>query len=161
MDEKLVEDEFDRIADELQKQAWEGFSATLIDHAMNPRNVGSLPNADGYASYLGPCGDNMQIWIRVKSGKVEDVTFWTDGCGTTIACGSMVTELAKGSRLGEAMAITAHDIASALGGLPQESVHCAGLAATALKMALLDYLNSVRDPWKKAYRPEGGKVSQS
>lgn len=145
-------DEIDRILDELQRQAWEGYGKTLIDHAMHPRNVGSLPDADGYASYLGACGDNMQIWIKVRDGQVEHATFWTDGCGTTIACGSMVTELARGRSVGEAMAVRPETIVTELGGLPEESLHCAGLASTALKMALIDYINLEREPWRKPYR---------
>ncbi|OGO05195.1 MAG: hypothetical protein A2Y91_00700 [Chloroflexi bacterium RBG_13_54_8] len=118
---------------------------------MNPRNAGSIPDADAHASVLGPCGDNMEIWLKVRDGQVTEATFWTDGCGATIACGSMATELAKGKTLGEALAINAEVIAVKLGGLPDEHIHCAGLASLTLKKAIIEYMNLQREPWKKAY----------
>lgn len=128
------------------------YSETFIDHADNPRNAGSMPDADAYASVLGACGDNMQMWLKVRNGKVHNATFWTDGCYSTIACGSAATELAKGKTLGEALAVSAEEIVKALGGLPDESVHCAGLASSSLKKALIEYMNLQREPWKKPYR---------
>ncbi|MBC7346509.1 MAG: iron-sulfur cluster assembly scaffold protein [Clostridia bacterium] len=128
------------------------YTEKVIDHAMNPRNVGSLPEADGYASVTGPCGDTMQIWLRLEGERIREATFWTDGCGTTIAAGSMVTELATGKTLAEALRIGQEEVLEALGGLPDESKHCALLAANTLKEAIRDYLAVAKDPWKKAYR---------
>lgn len=128
------------------------YSEMVIDHAMHPRNVGSLPQADGQATVTGPCGDTMEIWIRVENNTITEATFWTDGCGTTIAAGSMVTELAKGKRLAAALRIREEDVLEALGGLPEESAHCALLAANTLKEAIKDYLEMQRVPWKKIYR---------
>jgi len=75
------------------------YSETVIDHSMNPRNVGDLEDADGFASVTGPCGDTMEIWLKVKNGTISDIHFMTDGCGTSIASGSIVTELAKGKNI--------------------------------------------------------------
>ncbi|RKO66805.1 iron-sulfur cluster assembly scaffold protein [Desulfofundulus salinus] len=134
--------DLDRLAEELQKKIWSQFSDVVIDHANNPRNIGSIEDADGYASVTGLCGDTIQIWLKVTDGKIGEITFWTDGCGTTIAAGSMVTELARGKALPEALQITPRDVLDALGGLPEESVHCAFLAANALHEAIKDYRKS-------------------
>ena len=144
--------ELDRLAEELQKEVWADYSSVVIDHAQNPRNVGSIPDADGFASVTGPCGDTMEIWLRVRDSAIKEATFWTDGCGTAIAAGSMVTELAKGKAVNEALRITQQDVLDALGGLPEDSVHCALLAANTLKEAISDYLAWKREPWKRAYR---------
>ncbi len=135
-----------------QEESGNAFSETVVDHATNPRNAGSMDDADVYASVLGPCGDNMEMWLKARDGGVEDVTFWTDGCGATIACGSMATELAKGKTLGEALAINAEVIARSLGGLPDDHAHCAGLASLTLKKAIIEYVNLQKEPWKRAYR---------
>jgi len=144
--------ELDKIAEDLQKEAWAGFTEMTVDHAQHPRNVGSIPNADGVATVTGPCGDSMEIWLRVREEIIKEATFWTDGCGTTIAAGSMVTELAKGKTIREAMRITQKDVLEALGGLPEESQHCALLAADTLKEAVKDYLAYKNEPWKRAYQ---------
>ena len=128
------------------------YSETVIEHSMNPRNVGDLENADGFARVTGPCGDTMEIWLKVKYGTITDASFVTDGCGTTTASGSMVTRLAKGKSAGEAQKIDQQDVLAALGGLPEESRHCALLAANTLKEAIKDYLALKKEPWKRNYR---------
>lgn len=135
-----------------QEESGNVFSATVVDHATNPRNAGSMDDADAYASVLGPCGDNMEMWLKAGDGTVKNVTFWTDGCVATIACGSMATELAKGKKLGEALAIGAEVIARSLGGLPDDHAHCAGLATLTLKKVIIEYTNLQKEPWKKMYR---------
>ena len=144
--------ELDKISEEIQKELWSGYTEAVIDHAQQPRNVGSIPNADGFASVTGPCGDNMEIWLKVGNGKVKEAKFWTDGCGTTIAAGSMTTEMAQGKGLAEASKIAQEDVLDALGGLPEESVHCALLAADTLKEAIKDYLAYSNEPWRRASR---------
>ena len=144
--------EFDEIQEYIMADMRRTYTDTVIDHAMYPRNVGSMSNADGFGSVTGPCGDTMEIWLRVKEGKVINATFWTDGCGTSIAAGSMVTELTKGMRATEALGITQQEVLDALGGLPEESVHCALLAANTLREAVRDYLATRKEPWKRAYR---------
>jgi len=144
--------EMDKIAEELQKEMWAGYTEVVIDHAQNPRNVGSIPDADGFASVTGPCGDTMNIWLKVRNDEIKQAAFLTDGCGTTIAAGSMVTELVKGKTVVNALRTTQQDVLDALGGLPEESVHCALLAANTVKEAAKDYLATKNEPWKRAYR---------
>jgi nitrogen fixation NifU-like protein len=127
------------------------FSETVIDHATRPRNAGSLDGADAHALVRGPCGDNMEMWLKARDGIIKNITFWTDGCGATIACGSVVTEMAMGKTLGEALAISAGVIVDSLGGLPEGHLHCAGLAALTLKKVIIEYMDIQREPWKKAY----------
>ena len=128
------------------------YSETVIDHSMNPRNVGNMENADGFASVTGPCGDTMDIWLRVKNGTISNASFMTDGCSTTIAAGSMVTEKARGKSVSQAQKISQQDVLDALGGLPEESRHCALLAANTLKEAIRDYLTMKKEPWRRAYK---------
>jgi nitrogen fixation NifU-like protein len=139
--EELIKQEMRRI-----------YSENAVEHSMNPRNLGELGNADGFAHVIGPCGDTMNIWLKVKEGAISDLGFLTDGCGTSIASGSMVTELAKGKSIAKANRISQNDVLDALGGLPEESQHCALLAANTLKAAIRDYLAVQKEPWKKDYR---------
>jgi len=127
------------------------YSETVIDHAMNPRNLGTMPDADGFARVTGPCGDTMEVWLKVIDGIIIQATFYTDGCGTSIASGSMVTEMAKGKSITETQKIGQQNVLDALGGLPDESEHCALLAANTLREAVRDYIAMKREPWKKAY----------
>jgi nitrogen fixation NifU-like protein len=128
------------------------YSETVIDHSLEPRNVGDMENADGFARFTGSCGDTMKMWLKVKNGTISDASFMTDGCGTTMAAGSIVTEMAKGKSVIQAQKINQQDVLSALGGLPEESEHCALLATNTLKMAIRDYLAMKKEPWKRAYQ---------
>lgn len=128
------------------------FTEIFLDHAANPRNAGDIHDAEAYASVFGSCGDNMEMWLKIEDGNINDISFWTDGCEATIACGSMATVLAKGKTLGEALAINAETIATNLGGLPEDHAHCAGLASLTLKKAIIEYINLDREPWKRAYK---------
>lgn len=112
------------------------YSPRVLELWKNPQNAGSLDDADGHASVTGPCGDTMQIWLRVRDCGVAEARFWTDGCGPSIVCGSMVTVLAKGRSLVQAAAIDQEAVLEALGGLPEESRHCARLAAKTLRAAI-------------------------
>lgn len=144
--------EFDELQKLIMADARKIYSDTVIDHAMNPRNLGDMLDADGFARVTGPCGDTMEIWLKVKNDNIYQVAFLTDGCGTSIASGSMVTEMARGKGVNEAQKFTQRDVLDALGGLPEESEHCALLAANTLKAAIRDYMAMKREPWKKAYR---------
>ena len=144
--------EFDELQELIMADMRKVYSETVIDHAMNPRNVGNMETADGYANVTGSCGDTMEIWLKVRDGIIAEATFLTDGCGTAVASGSMVTELAKGKSIPGAQKVTQQDVLSALGGLPEESLHCALLAAETLKEAIKDYFALKKEPWKKAYR---------
>lgn len=93
-----------------------------------------------------------EIYLRVDGGRITNATFWTDGCGPSIASGSMATELIKGNSIVEAQNMSQDSILNALGGLPEESQHCALLAANTFKDAVRDYLSSKNEPWKRLYK---------
>jgi nitrogen fixation NifU-like protein len=128
------------------------YSETTIDHIMNPRNTGSIPNPDGFAEVHSGHDERLKIWLQVHNEIVTDSGFWTNGCAATIACASMSTELVKGKTIQDALAITPGNIAESLTHLPEGNFHCAELAARALKAALADCLSTQRQPWKKLYR---------
>jgi len=122
------------------KMANVGYSKKVMEHFMNPRNVGVIENPDGYGKVGNPvCGDVMEIFIKVKDDVITDIKFRTFGCGSAIATSSMVTELAKGKHIDEAVKITRGDVASELEGLPPQKMHCSNLAADALHEAIKDY----------------------
>jgi len=117
-----------------------GYSKKVMEHFMNPRNVGTIKNPDGYGKVGNPvCGDLMEMYITVKDNVITDMKFQTFGCGSAIATSSMVTELAKGMHVDEAMKITRNDVADELDGLPPKKMHCSNLAADALHEAIKDY----------------------
>ena len=149
-------EEFDDPFKELEQSVMEDmkrvYSEKTIDHFLKPRNLGEIPAPDGFGRITGPCGDTMEICLKVRDAKVINASFWTDGCGPSIASGSMVTEMAKRMNISEAQRISQHDVLTALGGLPEESEHCALLAANTLKEAIKDYLAFNKEPWKRAYR---------
>lgn len=119
-----------------------GYSKKVMEHFMNPRNVGTIENPDGYGKVGNPvCGDLMEMYIKVKDDIITDIKFQTFGCGSAIATSSMVTELAKGKHADEAMEITRGDVASELDGLPPQKMHCSNLAADALHEAIKDYMS--------------------
>jgi nitrogen fixation NifU-like protein len=128
------------------------YSQTVIEHAAHPRNLGDMVDFDGFARVLGSCGDTMEVWLKVKDNTIDAISFMTDGCGPSIAAGSMATELAGGRSIVEAVRLSQQDIIDALDGLPEESRHCAALAVDTLKAAIRDHLAMQREPWKKAYR---------
>jgi nitrogen fixation protein NifU and related proteins len=116
------------------------YSDKVMDHFMNPRNVGDIPGADGVGEVGNPvCGDMMTFYIKVKNDRLEDVKFKTFGCGAAIAVSSMVSEMAKGKTLDEAMKITNESVAEELGGLPKNKMHCSNLGADALHAAIENY----------------------
>ncbi len=116
------------------------YSERVMDHFMNPRNVGDMENPDGVGIEGNPtCGDAMKIYIRVEDGRITDAKFKTFGCGAAIAVSSMVTEMVKGKTLDEALAISKETVANELGGLPPQKMHCSNLGADALKKAIDDY----------------------
>lgn len=116
------------------------YSEKVMEHFRNPRNVGEIPDADGVGTVGNPvCGDVMAIYIKVKDNHINDIKFKTFGCGAAIATSSMITELAKGKSLDEALNITRNDVADKLDGLPSIKMHCSNLAADALHEAVKDY----------------------
>lgn len=127
------------------------YNEKVMDHFMNPRNVGEIENADGLGTVGNPaCGDIMQMTIKVKDDVIVDAKFKTFGCGAAIATSSMATELIKGKSIKEALKITNGTVTTALGGLPKVKRHCSVLAEQALQSALDDYYkkNGIASPIK-------------
>ena len=118
------------------------YSDIVMDHFANPRNVGEIEDADGVGEVGNPvCGDMMTFYIKVGPDRtLEDVKFKTFGCGAAIAVSSMVSEMAKGKTIDEALKISRKDVAQELGGLPDNKMHCSNLGADALHKAIEDYL---------------------
>jgi nitrogen fixation NifU-like protein len=126
------------------------YSDKVMDHFMNPRNVGEIDGADGVGEVGNPvCGDMMTFYIKVKNDRLEDVKFKTFGCGAAIAVSSMVSEMAKGKTLDEAMQITNDSVAEELGGLPKNKMHCSNLGADALHAAIENYRSKEKAPPEK------------
>lgn len=118
------------------------YSEKLMEHFKNPRNMGRIEDADGVGTVGNPvCGDVMKLYIKVKDNRITDIKFETFGCAAAIGTSSMITELAKGKTLEEAMKIENNDVVEELDGLPTVKLHCSVLAADALKAAIEDYLN--------------------
>jgi len=118
------------------------YGEKVMEYFMNPRNVGEIENPDGVGEEGNPvCGDMMTFYIKVKDNRLEDVKFKTFGCGAAIAVSSMVSEMAKGKTLEEAMKITPRSVADELEGLPKNKLHCSNLGAQALNKAIQDYLS--------------------
>jgi nitrogen fixation NifU-like protein len=117
------------------------YNPTVMDHFMNPRNMGDLKDADGVGEVgAAACGDIMKISLKIREGRIEDARFKTFGCGSAIASSSMATELIKGRTIEEALNFTNQEVVQALGGLPPVKIHCSVLAEEALKAALEDYV---------------------
>ena len=132
-----------RIEETIKKGEREIYTDRTLEEAYNPKNVGELNNPDGAARITGPCGDTVQIHLKVEGDTIEDSKFITDGCGASTACGSVITELAKGKTVEEALKIKDKDVLSVLGGLPEENIHCTLLAADTLRAALDDYKSKI------------------
>ncbi len=130
------------------------YNEQVMDHFMNPRNVGEIPDADGIGEVGNPvCGDMMTFYIKVKDDKLEDVKFKTFGCGAAIAVSSKVSELAKGMTLDEAMKLTPAYVAEKLGGLPSQKMHCSNLGAQALQKAIDNYKGKLAKAAGEKYNP--------
>lgn len=142
-----------RLQEQMERDILAAYGPTVLDHWKNPRNLGLLENPDGYARLSGTCGDTMEMTVRVDDDVVVGCGFLTDGCGSTVVCGSAATWLATNRSLIEALgAVTTRGILELLGGLPEGDVHCAELAAETLRRALADYLAHRNEPWKGSYR---------
>ena len=116
------------------------YSQKVMEHFKNPHNMGEIPDADGVGTVGNPvCGDLMTMYIKVKDNRLQDIKFKTYGCGSAIATSSMITDIARGKTLEEALKITRADVADSLGGLPPVKMHCSNLAADALHEAIEDY----------------------
>ena len=122
----------------------ESFTDQVIDHFLCPRNVGRMPDADAEGSCGDPsCGDSLTIFIKVTDNRIAEISFLVFGCVAAIATSSMTTELAKGKSLEDALKLTDDEITQALGGLPENKLHCSVLGATALKNAIENYYTRI------------------
>jgi nitrogen fixation NifU-like protein len=138
--------DFDRLIEQLQRgiieQARAIYSEKVIEEFYNPKNVGRIPVPDACGIVHGWCGDTMEIYLRLDGEHIKQASFMTDGCGPTVACGSMLTQMATGVSLDEAAKIGPEDLIVALDGLPEENVHCAELAVNALREAIASGVES-------------------
>jgi len=133
-----------RLENSVLEDAREVFSETVIEYAYNPRNMGELIDANGVGRVTGACGDTVQIHICVEDGRIAESRFMTDGCGTSIACGSMLTEMIEDKAIEDALMINSDDLLRSLDGLPEEYVHCTVLAVDVLRAAIEDYRTNFR-----------------
>ena len=124
------------------------YSEKVMDHFMNPRNVGTIEDASGVGEVgNAKCGDIMKIYLKIENDIIEDVKFETFGCGSAIASSSMATEMIMGKSIHEALALTNAAVCEALDGLPAHKVHCSVLAEEAIKNALKDYFDKNNIPY--------------
>jgi len=140
MDHPKETTSLDRMVAELQRQILEQeqaiYSDRVIEQAYHPKNVGRMGDADARASVRGECGDTMEIYLRLNGARIKEASFITDGCGPSVACGSIITTMVQGISTKEAGQIKPEDLVAALDGLPEESAHCAELAVRTLREAL-------------------------
>jgi nitrogen fixation NifU-like protein len=134
------------------KRILDEYSPAVVEHMSNPHNWGIMAQSDGYARVTGPCGDTMEISLQVEGDIIRKCTFDTDGCGATVSCGSIVTEMVKNRTISQAKHINQAAVLSYCGGLPEANEHCALLAATTLQKALEDYERTRNEVWKRLYR---------
>jgi nitrogen fixation NifU-like protein len=123
----------------VEKMMIEKYGEILVDHANNPRNVGRLEDANGYASNTGECEETIEIWVKIIDSIIEEATFRSNGCEVTQAAGSMITELAKKKQMSEALKITPLQLIDTFGGLPDDHIHCAYLATNASHDAINNF----------------------
>lgn len=144
-------DNFDKIDEHVLGNPQAHYSPEYIDHALRPRNVGSQDNANAYGCVIAHDGNTMEIWLRVEEDVIAGASFWTEGCGTTIACGSILTEIVRNKSVMQALEIPSEDLNSALGGLPGEGCTCPRLAVDTLRAALREYFAYRNEPWRRKY----------
>ena len=139
-----MKDPIDDFADKLQEQIFketrEAYGEEVFTRWRNLRFMGKMTNASSVGRVTGKCGDTMEIYLRINNNHIEEVSFFTDGCGPSVACGSMAAELSNRKGIDEAAQIGGDTILEALGGLPEEEAHCAYLAAETLQLALHQWM---------------------
>lgn len=139
----MDEDGFVKMVEDLQKkieyEEEATYSQTVIREYRNPSNFGMIENPDAFGEVKGPCGDTMKMSLRIEDRKIRDACFWTDGCGASIACGSMLTKMITGKTVETALAITSEQLTDTLGGLPKEHLHCTVLTVNTLQEAIKNY----------------------
>ena len=133
--EKMIKDLQSKIEQDEEKE----YSKTVINEYRNPNNFGVIENPDALGEIKGSCSDTMKISLSIEDGKIVNACFWTDGCGASIACGSMLTKMITGKTVETALDITSEKLTDILGGLPKENLHCTVLAINTLQEAIKNY----------------------
>lgn len=154
MSERETPSELDRLVENIvtamEAEDSKIYTKEVISEFRDPANVGPLDDADGVGVADGLCMDTMHMWVKLDGGKVAQCTFYTDGCGATIACGSRLTRLVTGMTVEEALSLRPEDLITSLGDLPEEHRHCASLSVIAFR-------NAVRNAKDRSGEPGGGQ----
>lgn len=132
------------LQNQIHEEMREAYGQVAFERWLRPQYMGVMDDPDGYGHVAGSCGDRMEIFLRFEKDKVKEATFQTDGCGSSLVCGSFAAELALGKKPDELVEISGETILEALGGLPEQDRHCALLAAETLQDALDDYMRKQR-----------------
>jgi len=139
----MTDDSFQKFIEELQRkieyEEEKKYSKAVISEYRKPNNFCDIKDADAVGKIKGPCNDTMKISLKIKNSIITNAFFWTDGCGATIACGSMLTKMIKGLNIKEAYNLTNQKLIEVLDGLPKEHLHCSKLAMDTLKKAIENY----------------------
>ena len=135
-----MDDFVNKLQEQIFEEARETYGEEVFSRWQKPGFMGKMTNASSVGRVTGRCGDSMEIYLRIQNDHVEEVNFFTDGCGASVACGSVAAELACGKGLDEAAKIEGDTILEALGGLPEEEAHCAFLAAEALMASIHEWI---------------------
>ena len=139
-----MSEELDKFVQQLQDQIYEesrkAYGEKAFERWLNPKQMGSLEDPDGWGHIVGSCGDAMEIFLKFENGRVKDATFRTNGCGASVACGSFAAEMAVGKSPDELLEVTKEAILKTVGGLPEQEEHCAQLASETLQEALHSYM---------------------
>ncbi len=128
------------LQDQIYEETREAFGEAAYQRWRNPLHMEAMTNPDGHAAVRGGCGDSIQIFLKFEHNRVRKASFQTDGCGSSLVCGSYAAEMAMGKTPDEVFEITGESILKKLGGLPEENEHCAFLAAETLRQAVNDYV---------------------
>ena len=147
-DETVPDESFEKTAKELQKKINESeealFSLKVIQEYRNPTHFGLLENPTTSAVVTGPCGDTMKIMLHIENQHITDASFWTDGCGPTIACGNLLAKTIIGRSIEDVEKLSAEHLLRLLGGLPKDHVHCSKLTVNTLHQAISQYKKTVK-----------------
>ena len=138
---KPMDDFIDRLQAQIFEETRKTYGEEVFSRWKNPKFMGRMPGASCVGRITGRCGDSMEIYLRIRNDHIDETSFFTDGCGSSVACGSMAAELATGKHLDDAASIGGDTILAALGGLPAEESHCAYLAAETLHVALHEWIS--------------------
>ena len=138
---KPMDDFVDKLQEQIFEESKETYGEEVFSRWQNPRFMGKMTNASSIGRVTGKCGHSMEIYIRIRNDHIEEMNFFTDGCGSSLVCGSMAAELANRKSLDQAAKIGGDTILEALGGLPEEEAHCAYLAAETLQVALHEWMS--------------------